>query len=447
MQELKEVELMDKATLKQIVAAAIDARREDIISIGERIRVNPELGYKEHQTAALVEEEYRKLGLSFTAGLAITGSKAELPGRAHKVRVAVMGELDAVVCPEHPEAHPETGAAHSCGHNAQIAGMLGVAMGLLDGGAMEHLGGDVVLMAVPAEEPVEIEWRQRLREKGKISFLGGKQEFIALGHMQDIDMTVMFHSTATQPNRKAVVGGTANGFVAKFIKYKGKEAHAGGAPHVGVNALNAAMLGLQGIHANRETFKDDDSIRIHPIITKGGDLVNIIPADVRMETYVRGKTMDAILDASKKVNRALKAGAMAVGADVEIIEIPGFLPRINNNPMNALMKANLIELLGAGEVADGAHGAGSSDIGDVMHVMPAIHPYIAGARGSAHTKDYQVIDPDLFYIVPAKAMAMTVIDLLYGDATEAIAVKEQNPPAMTKEQYLKMWAEFCQQSQ
>lgn len=437
---------MDKAMLKQKVVAAIDARREEIIGIGEKIRVNPELGYKEHQTAAYVEEIYRKLGLEYRSGLAITGSKAELPGKEHRVRLAVMGELDAVVCPEHPQAHPETGAAHSCGHNAQIAGMLGVAMGLIDAGAMQYLGGDVVLMAVPAEEPVEIEWRQRLREKGKISFLGGKQEMIAIGELDDIDITVMFHSTATQPNRKAVVGGTANGFIAKFIQYKGKEAHAGGAPHIGVNALNAAMLGLQAIHANRETFKDDDTIRIHPIITKGGDLVNIIPADVRMETYVRGKTMDAIMDASKKVNRALKAGAMAVGADVEITEIPGFLPRVNNHHLSSLMKANLIELLGADEVAEGTHGAGSSDIGDVMHVMPAIHPYVAGAKGAAHTKDYQVVDPELFYIVPAKAMAMTVIDLLYGEANEALRVKEENPPAMTKERYLKMWLEFCQQS-
>ncbi|HBK85211.1 MAG TPA: amidohydrolase, partial [Firmicutes bacterium] len=321
---------MNKQELKARVIKAIDERKDEIIALGEEIRVNPELGYKEHKTAALVEATYAKLGLEYRSGLAITGSKAELPGAEHKVRVAVMGELDAVVCPEHPAAALETGAAHSCGHNAQVAAMLGMAMGLIDANIMPELAGDVALMAVPAEEPVEIEWRQRLREAGKISFLGGKQELIALGELDDIDMTVMFHSTSTAPNRKAVVGGTANGFVAKFIRYHGKEAHAGGAPHLGINALNAAMLGLQGIHANRETFQDADCIRVHPIITKGGDLVNIVPSDVRIETYVRGKTMPAILDASKKVNRALKAGALAVGAEVDIIEIPGFLPRVSN---------------------------------------------------------------------------------------------------------------------
>ncbi len=436
---------MDTQTLKERVLAAIDARRDEIIALGEKIRVNPELGYKEHQTAAMVHDVYEQLRLKYRSGLAITGSKAELPGADNKVRLAVMGELDAVVCPEHPDANLETGAAHSCGHNAQIAAMLGMAMGLIDANAMPELAGDVVLMAVPAEEPVEIEWRERLRRQGKISFLGGKQELIALGELDDIDMTVMFHSTSTQPGRKAAVGGTANGFVAKFIQYKGREAHAGGAPHAGVNALNAAILGLQGIHANRETFKDHDTIRIHPIITKGGDLVNIIPADVRMETYVRGKTMDAILDASKKVNRALSAGAMAVGAEVEITEIPGFLPRVNNVQMSELFRANLIQLLGEENVATGGHGTGSSDIGDVMHIMPAIHPYVGGAKGAGHTKDYVVDDPELFYIVPAKAMAMTVIDLLANGAQAALSVKDNYPSLMTKDEYLKMWKEFCEQ--
>ncbi len=436
---------MNKAQLKAAVTAAIDKRREEIIAIGETIRRNPELGYKEHQTAALVEKNFTRMGLEYQSGLALTGSKARMKGAHSKVSLAVMGELDAVLCPEHPESHPETGAAHSCGHNAQIAAMLAVGMALQDTRAMSHLAGDVVLMAVPAEEPVEVEWRQRLREKGKISFLGGKQEFIATGVMDDVDMTVMFHSSITQPNRMASVGGTANGFVTKFIKYIGKEAHAGGAPHLGVNALNAAMLGLQAIHANRETLKDDDTIRIHPIITKGGDLVNIIPADVRMETYVRGKSMDAILDASKKVNRALKAGAMAVGAEVEIIEIPGFLPRVSNPRMDELMRENLHQLVGAENVATGTHGTGSSDIGDIMHIMPAIHPYVAGAVGAGHTKNYQVEDPELFYIVPAKAMAMTVVDLLYGDASEAEQVIANYPPAMTKEEYLKKWQEFCAQ--
>ncbi|MFP4456201.1 MAG: peptidase dimerization domain-containing protein [Clostridia bacterium] len=238
-----------------------------------------------------------------------------------------------------------------------------------------------------------------------------------------------------------MVDGTSNGFVTKLIKYKGQEAHAGGAPHNGVNALNAAIIGLQAIHAQRETFKDDDHIRVHPIITKGGDLVNIVPADVRIETYVRGATMDAVLEASQKVNRALKAGAMAVGADVDIKEIPGFLPRFNDPDLTELFKINAEQVVGCDNVVKGGHGTGSSDIGDVMHIMPAIHPYVGGMKGSGHTKKYEIEDPYLAFIVPAKILAMTAIDILADKAEVGLKIKGTQPK-MNKEEYLNLWDEF-----
>lgn len=436
---------MKKVELKQRVCDVIDQFADRIIAIGNQIFENPELGFKEYKTAALVEDVFTELRLPYENKLAITGSRAVLKGADSRVRVAVMGELDAVLCPEHPHADINTGAAHSCGHNAQIAGMLGAALGLVHSGANQYLAGDVVFMAVPAEEPVELEFRQRLREQGKIHFLGGKQEMIRIGALDDVDMTVMFHSTTARNGIKGVVGGTANGFVAKLVKYKGREAHAGGAPHLGINALNAAVLGLQAIHLQRETFKEDDHIRVHPIITKGGDLVNIIPADVRIETYVRGRTMEAVLDASQKVNRALRAGAMAVGAEVEIVELPGFLPRINDPLLTEAFRANLESLVGKEAVTTGGHGTGSSDIGDVMHIMPAIHPYIAGMKGRGHTKDYEVADPVLAYVIPAKVLAMTVIDLLAEEAELGLKVKQQSC-AMTKEEYLAMWEKLTNNS-
>ena len=152
------------------------------------------------------------------------------------------------------------------------AALAGVAYGLAGTGVMEHLSGDVALMAVPAEEYVEIEYRNSLRNDGKIHFLGGKQEFIKLGAMDDIDAMVMQHTTVPKGDGVlATCGGGSNGFVGKLIRYVGKEAHSGGAPHLGINALNAANLGLAAVAMQRETFKDEDHIRVHPIITKGGE--------------------------------------------------------------------------------------------------------------------------------------------------------------------------------
>ncbi len=434
---------MDKHQLKDTVCDVIDRNRRKIIDIGNEIFSNPELGYKEYKTAAVVEQVWRELGLPFRNKLALTGSKALLKGCESRAVVALMGEMDAVLCPEHPNSDVETGAAHSCGHNAQIAGLIGAAIGLADSGAAEHLAGDVAFIAVPAEEPVEIEFRQRLREKGEISFLGGKQEMIKTGVLDGIDMTVMFHATVSKDGKKAFTAGTSNGFVAKLIRYKGREAHAGGSPHTGINALNAAILGLQGIHAQRETFREADYIRIHPIITRGGDLVNIVPADVRIETYVRGKTMEAVIEASRKVNRALKAGAMAVGAEVEIAELPGFYPRDNDEVLSGIFRANLEDLLGKENVGARGHGTGSSDIGDVMHIMPAVHPYIGGMKGRSHTSNYSVVDEDLLYIVSSKAMAMTVVDLLADGAGKALKLKERGG-FLSKAEYLDSWKKFTE---
>ncbi len=433
---------MEKSSLKQQVCQAIDQRADEIIALGEFMFEHPELGYKEHKAAALVEEKFKALGMSYRAGLAVTGVKAKLPGRTHNLAVAVMGELDAVVCHDHPSADPVTGAAHCCGHNAQSAMMVGVAMGLVDSGAMQHLDGDVIVMAVPAEEYVELDYRQKLRRNGQIHFLGGKQELLYLGELDDVDMAMMCHSESETPGRIIRVPGPgigSNGFIGKAIRYIGTEAHAGGAPHAGINALNAAMLGLMGIHANRETFKDADAIRVHPIVTKGGDLVNIVPADVRVETYVRGRSIDAIMDASVKVNRALQAGAMAVGAEVEIAEIPGYLPLLNDQNMAQLFRQNAVELLGEAGVEDAGFMSGSTDMGDITHIMPGIHPMVGGTAGRAHARDYAMVDKEMAYVVPAKVMAMTVIDLLWDGASLGQTIKADFEPKMSKEQYLAMW--------
>ena len=432
---------MDTKILKERVCKAIDEHREEIMALGDSIFQEPELGYKEYKTAAKVKAFIdEKIGMPYESEIARTGIIAKMPGRDHKVNLALMGELDAVVCPDHPHADPETGAAHSCGHFAQIAATFGAALGLKASGVIEELDGDLEFWAVPAEECVEIEWRNELRANGEISFLGGKQEMIKLGCLDNVDLSLMIHS---QTGETCKTAGTSVGFVSKFVKYTGKEAHAGGAPHNGINALNAAQIGLMAIHANRETFRDEDTIRVHPIITKGGDLVNIVPADVRIEAYVRGKTMPSVLDASKKVNRALEAGAMAVGAQVDIVEIPGYMPRINNKAMNELFAANCAELIGAENCTYTEHSTGSSDYGDIQHLVPGIHPYVGGAIGVEHGSSYMIQKPELLYIVAAKAMAMTTIDLLANGAEKALEIKKNFKPVYAnKEEYLAAWEEL-----
>lgn len=428
---------MDKQQLKQRVCAAIAAHAAEIRALGDDIGREPELGFKETKTAAKVAAAFARHSIGHATGLALTGVKGRLKGAASRRTVAVLGELDAVICHDHPEADPLTGAAHVCGHHAQVAAMVGCGIGLAASGVMRELAGDVALFAVPAEEYVEIEYRHRLRGEGQIGYLGGKSELIRRGDFDDIDMAMMIHlDTGSESGRVIKVGGTSNGFIGKMARFTGREAHAAGAPDQGINALNAAMLGIMGVHAQRETFRDQDYVRFHPILTKGGDLVNVIPADVRMESYVRAKTLEAILDANMKVNRSLRAGADAVGATVEITDLPGYLPLINEPIMSGLFGANAAALLGEAAVRTEGHHAASTDMGDLAHIMPVIHPWVGGVTGRAHTRDFAVVDPDMAYIVPAQVMAMTVIDLLADGAAKAEEVLATCRPPMTKAAYL-----------
>src|SRR5881409_1152970 len=427
---------MTKNELKERVYAVIDRRAEEIVGLGERIRKHPELGFKEVKTARLVEETFAGLGLKPKAGLALTGVRAEALGRAGDgPTFALLGELDALVVAGHPEGDPTTGAAHACGHNAQVAALLGAAMGLLDAKALDALSGRVVFFAVPAEEYGDIEWRVAQARAGRLEFLGGKPELLRLGHFDDVDMAMMIHTTSRPEDGKTGVPVSNNGCIVKTVRYLGRASHAGGAPHMGINALYAAQIGLTAINAIRETFKDEDSIRVHPIITHGGSQVNVIPADVRIETYVRGKSVEAIQDANRKVDRALRAGALALGATVEIETLPGYMPMHCDATMAAHFKQTMTRLVGEEHYRQIGHRTGSTDMGDLSQVMPVLHPYIGGARGSGHGADFEIADTALAYVAPAKALAAMAIDMLADGAAGAREVVGARPP-MTRAQYL-----------
>lgn len=428
---------MKKEVLKAKVCAAIDAYADKIQELANDIAREPELGFKEVKTAAKVAAYMRDLGLEPETGLAINGVKARAKGAKEGPTAAVLGELDAVGCPDSCLADTLTGAAHACGHNLQIATMLGAATGIMKSGVMEHLAGDAVFFGVPAEEYIEIEYRKKLMEAGKIHFLSGKGQLIYEGAFDDIDMAMQMHADKNMPRPTVSIGDSSNGFVGKTVRYIGKTAHAADAPDEGVNALNAAMLGLMGINALRETFREKDVVRVHPIITKGGDFVNSVPADVRMELYVRAKTMEAIESTHTRVDAALKAGGDAVGAKTIVETLPGMLPLNCNKRMNELMVENSLIVNPDVDIKDAGHFSASTDMGDVSHLMPVIHPFIGGTNGLLHTADFHVEDFKAAVLLPAKAFAMMIVDLLYDDAKEAKSILADFKPVLTKEEYIK----------
>jgi metal-dependent amidase/aminoacylase/carboxypeptidase family protein len=152
--------------------------------------------------------------------------------------------------------------------------------------------------------------------------------------------------------------------------------------------------------------------------------------------FCRGATIEAIELAHRKVDRALKAGALAVGGSVEITTLAGYLPLYHDANLISLFRSNAVALVGSANVRDKGHGGGSTDMGDLSHILPTVHPYAGGASGAGHGADYRIDDYTRAVSNPAKALAMTVIDLLTEDAREAKRVTTEFKPRMTKDAYL-----------
>lgn len=428
---------MDKATIKQKICEAIAAHRADIEAIANAILAEPELGFKEVKTAKKVQDALAKLGLEFTTEHGLTGVKARMKGRTSKRTIAMLAELDAIVCRNHKNADPVTGAAHCCGHNIQIANMIAVAYGLRE--VMDELDGDVVLFAVPAEEYVEIDWRNAQRDANRLKYLGGKQQLIAEGAFDDIDMAMQMHVAA---GSEFNLGASSNGFIGKLIEYHGRPAHAAFAPEEGINALNAAMMGVMGVNAIRETFRDQDHVRFHPIINAGGDLVNVIPDYVKMESYVRASNIEAMARYNKAVDRALKAGGDALGAKCEIQNLPGYLPLRPDQAFRDLLRENAVDLFGEDQVTLGEHSAGSTDMGDVSHLMPVVHPWVGCVDGVLHGADYALRDGEVAYTKTPQVLALTIVDLLANGAEKAEAICQAFKPQLDRDSYVKFMDEI-----
>jgi len=415
------------------------------VGLAQQVLANPEAGFREVKTAQLVAEKFQEMGIQHESGLALTGLKGRIKGGAGPgPSVAVIGELDSLVVTEHPNADPDTGAAHACGHHCQIGMMLGATMGLLTPEVMAHLSGEVVPFAVPAEEFIEVEQRLEMRKEGKLEFLGGKQELIRLGKFDDVDIAMMCHTASDMGERKFAMGGTSNGHVVKFVRYTGVGAHAGSLPHRGVNALNAASFAIQAINALREAHRADDTVRIHGIMTRGGEAVSAVPSDVRLEWRVRSSTPKVVVENSMAVDRCFRAGALAVGASVNITTIPGYLPMRHDTKLQDIFRRTAVDLLGdhATLVMPARRNrGGSTDMGDLSHIIPACHPYTAGAVGPGHSSEYIITDYESAVIVPAKIMAMVVIELLADGAKRAKEVKANHRPLMTKQAYIKFQRE------
>lgn len=414
----------------------LDKWLPEIISLSEDIYRHPELGFREFKTREKVIAVLEQAGIPYRDA-AYTGLTACVDSGKPGPNIGLIAEFDAVPTLGHPFADPETYAAHTCGHYAQLGVMLSLFLAIKESDMLKDLCGRVTLLITPAEEFCDMDYRKKLIAEGKLSHPSGKQEMIASGVFDDVDIMLSCHAMGLDMETyHAEIGASLNGFTQKRAVFHGKATHAGANPEGGINALNAANLAMTGINFLRETFRAEDAIRVHFVMQEGGQTVNTVPARTQLEMYVRARTADAIFETNEKVNRALRAGALAIGCDLEIQDTPGYFPLHQDENLTEFVKSHILNYMEPEKIAQGTHGFASGDMGDISMMWPTVEIGVAGFAGTLHGKDFRTADEEQAYRVPAHYFADTVEGLLAGGGEAARKIKESFRPVMSKENYL-----------
>lgn len=306
--------MLDK--IEEKILQRIDADREQIISFAEDIAAHPEPGFEEIRTSQKAAQFLKNLGYEVTEHLVRTGVRGDKK-ITDGPNLTVIGELDAIGCKSHPMADSVTGVAHACGHHAQMAAMIGCAIALADSEIQKELGGSLSFLAVPAEEYIDADKRACLRQEG-IEFCCGKSEMIRTGVFDDTDIALTTHVHMIPVEEDFYLGNPAcNGYSAERVTVRGKAAHGAIDPWNGVNALSITTSAIQMMGLMRETFREEDHVRLHNVIRKAGDVINSVPDEAVIETKVRAASLEKIEEITDMVNRAYDGAAYAFGGRIE----------------------------------------------------------------------------------------------------------------------------------
>ena len=370
---------MDVDAAKERLVEEVDARAETLLDVSHRIHDKPELLFEERFAAGVLCDALEHAGLDVERG-------AYGLETAFAARAGTDGPLIAVLC----EYDALPGIGHGCGHN--IIATAGLGAGLAAAAMAEEAGGRVVVLGTPAEEGG-----------------GGKIFMGEAGAFDGVDAAMMVHPAGADLMAMNVIA------IATWeVEYFGQEAHAAAFPHLGRNALDAAVLGYNAVAALRQHIRPTE--RIHGVFTKAGDKPNIVPNHTVAEWYVRSDTIFSLQPLKERVLACLEAGASAAGCRMEYrATCPEYSDLRTNGPMADLYAANAARVGRQPRAFDSV--TGSTDMGNVSYLVPSIHPMIKVSPPDVaiHTRDFAgwaaSPDGDRAVLDGAKAMAMTVADL------------------------------------
>ncbi len=384
--------------LKETIIENVESNKELYLSTSHKIHENPEIGNEEFFASALLTDILLKEGFEVEKAVAghetsfIARKKSEKPGPS----IAFLAEYDAL-----------PGLGHACGHN--IIGTTSVAAAIAFSKVLQETGGEAVVFGTPAEE-------------------GGpngsaKGSFVKHGLVNGIDAALMIH-----PNSETRLSSSSLAVDPLDFEFIGKPAHASANPHEGINALDAVIQLFNGINALRQQLTND--VRIHGIITHGGDAPNIIPEYAKARFFIRAATRACLNEVTQRVKAVAEGAALATGARLNVIAFQNEVDNLLlNSSYNAVFK-EVVEELGETVVEGGDKGIGSTDSGNISQVVPTIHPYIKIGTSELipHTVPFReaAASPkgDQALITGAKALALTALKLI-TDADTLAQIKAE----------------------
>ena len=406
----------------------LDKDREELYELGDILFKNPQLGYKEFKNKKILTDYLNSHGIK-TEDLGYrTAFKASIGKGSPKI--GLIAELDAIPTLGHPFAAKEDNAAHSCGHSTQCAIMAYALVKLKD----QLMKGTVTLYFTPAEEFTDIRFRKELIRKHEINYIGGKVNMLTGGCFDDEDLFIHLHTMGGSGYHFSL-NTSLTGFVYKQITFKGKATHAAIAPDKGINALNAFVLFDNALNMLRETFREEDYIRIHGIIDEGGQTVNSIPEKIVYECYVRSMNEKALRETAAKVDNAARCCAKAIGASAKIETTPGYLPMHQSRLINDVIRKNMLKHCKLSEIHDDEISMAAGDIGDLSIFKPTVQFGYSGFSGNCHGRDLCISDKNRAYLEPAKVVFDTVAYLSEHD-DYVKKIKAEFKPSMTMKEYL-----------
>jgi len=383
---------LDIDKLKSDIIRKVDSQRTKLIALSHRIHDNPETGFHEVKASKWLCAYLETNGFEIERGICDLPTSFRATYGKGKPVIALMAEYDAL---------PQIG--HACGHNIICTAASGAAIAAKE--AIDQYGGSIVVIGTPAEE-----------------LYGGKAIMAERGAFNAIDVAMIVH-----PSTHDLASARALACITLEVEFFGKAAHAAARPEEGINALEALILSFNGVNSLRQHIRE--RARIHGIITKGGDAPNIVP-DHTAGTFLVRAVDEAYLEELKiKVLNCFQAAAQATGAQLQFTWKEYYAPMRANMTLAKVLAANM-HTVGRNPEPIPDRASGSSDVGNVSMLVPAIHPEVAIVPHniSLHSVDFRAAavseEGDRGLLDGAKILALTTVDLLANPKTIAAIRKE-----------------------